>query len=128
MSMKKKGLTDSELLIMKVIWDESRDDMTLPEIVALVNERFGKDWKPQTVSTFLAKLVKKNFLEMYRQGRLFCYKVLIPVNKYKAIQFREFVTFWNCGDINLFVEDLANNHVLTKDQEKQFKAKVDVMF
>ena len=128
MSMKKKGLTDSELLIMKVIWDESRDDMTLPEIVALVNERFEKDWKPQTVSTFLAKLVNKNFLEMYRQGRLFCYKVLIPLNKYKAIQFRDFLNFWNCGDINMFVEDLANNHVLTKEQEKQFKDKVDLLF
>lgn len=126
--MKRKGLTDSELLVMKVIWDEKRDDMTLPEIQSLVNERFEKTWKPQTVSTFLAKLVSKNFVALYRQGRAFCYKVLIPESKYKTMQFREFLSFWNNGDITEFVNDLSQNQVLTKEQNRLLKEKVNDLF
>ena len=66
--MERENMTDCELLVMKCIWD-TPEELTLPDIVTLVNEKFKKDWKPQTVSTFLARLVRKGFLEMYRKGR-----------------------------------------------------------
>ena len=57
----KNELTNAELLVMKCIWDNTQD-MVLSEVVAIVNDRYNKDWKPQTVSTYLAHLVQKNFL------------------------------------------------------------------
>lgn len=61
--MKKKiaNLTDSEELVMKSVWD-TRKEPVLSEVVDRVNSAYGKDWRPQTVSTFLAKLVGKSFL------------------------------------------------------------------
>ena len=58
---------------MKVIWD-STEDLALQDIMNRVNQENGKSWKPQTVSTFLARLVKKSFLTVYRKGRYSFYQ------------------------------------------------------
>ena len=54
-------LTTAESMVMKTIWDHPHE-MALQEIMKLTNETYGKDWKSQTVSTYIAKLVKKGFL------------------------------------------------------------------
>ena len=55
---------------MKTVWDAERD-LDLTDITQRVNEAYNKKWRPQTVSTFLARLVKKGYLRHYRQGRVF---------------------------------------------------------
>lgn len=126
--MYKKDITDSEMLVLKVIWDSGRDDLTLPEVVEAVNAKFGRNWKPQTVSTFLKKLVQKNFLEMYRIGRLFCYRPLVLEPDYKRIVFRNYLNFWNDGDLNAFACDLADENLLSEEQRKTLRDKLDELF
>lgn len=53
-------LTTAESMVMKTIWDHPHE-MALQEIMKLTNETYGKDWKSQTVSTYIAKLVKRAF-------------------------------------------------------------------
>ena len=59
--MDTNDISACERLVMKVIWD-STEDLALQDIMNRVNQENGKSWKPQTVSTFLARLVKKSFL------------------------------------------------------------------
>ncbi len=89
-------LTECEQQVMKVIWD-SGAELSLMEIVRSVNDKYHKDWKPQTVSTFLARLVRKGYLRYYRQGRLFFYQVLIPFEECRQQVTKEFVNFWYSG-------------------------------
>ena len=63
-------LTDSELLAMKTIW-ESGEPLSVQEIMERTNQKYGKQWKVQTVSTFLGRMVKKGYLKMERKGRVF---------------------------------------------------------
>lgn len=49
--MNAKQLTAAETIVMKCIWDADHE-MSLAEIVKNANEGYGKEWKPQTVSTF----------------------------------------------------------------------------
>ena len=56
--MNAKQLTAAETIVMKCIWDADHE-MSLAEIVKNANEGYGKEWKPQTVSTYLAKLCIK---------------------------------------------------------------------
>ena len=65
--MDTNDISACERLVMKVIWD-STEDLALQDIMNRVNQENGKSWKPQTVSTFLARLVKKSFLP---QGKIF---------------------------------------------------------
>ena len=87
-------LTTAESMVMKTIWDHPHE-MALQEIMKLTNETYGKDWKPQTVSTYIAKLVKKGFLRMNQSGRNATYEIIIPELSYQQEQSRKFVKFWN---------------------------------
>ena len=71
--MDTNDISACERLVMKVIWD-STEDLALQDIMNRVNQENGKSWKPQTVSTFLARLVKKSFLTVYRKGRYSFYQ------------------------------------------------------
>ena len=94
--MNAKQLTAAETIVMKCIWDADHE-MSLAEIVKNANEGYGKEWKPQTVSTYLAKLCLKNYIQMKRAGRTITYEILITEEDYKSEQAREFVAFWNNG-------------------------------
>lgn len=113
-------LTDCEQQVMKCIWRADRD-LTMMEIVDRVNKAFNKTWKPQTISTFLSRLVKKDFLNMYRQGRLFYYQSLIPENSYSQHVMNQNVEFWFDGDASKFVEAIINERGLSKEEISSIK-------
>ncbi len=98
-------LTDCEEMVMKTVWDAERE-LGLMDITQGVNEVCKKNWKPQTVSTFLARLVRKGYLKHYRQGRVFLYQILIPREKYVAEKAQELIDFWNHGNTEVFLEAL----------------------
>lgn len=91
-----KGMTECECYVMKCVWD-TENDMSLLEITDMVNQKYVKSWKPQTVSTFLGRLVAKGYLEMYRKGRRFFYHPYVELEQYKMQMVAECVSFW-CGD------------------------------
>ena len=70
--MYEKTITAIEKKVMRTIWTTDHP-MALSEMVERVNEKYHGSWKPQTISTYLAKLVKKNYLSMIRKGRIFLY-------------------------------------------------------
>lgn len=53
-------LSKSEKEVMSVIFTKE-EEMRLKDIVDAVNQKFEHSWKPQTVSTFLARMIKKLF-------------------------------------------------------------------
>ena len=77
----KNKLTHAEMLVMGIIWDAKRQ-LVLSEVVAKCNGFLGKDWKPQTVSTYLAHLVRKGYLKMRRNGRAYSYEPLKAKEEY----------------------------------------------
>ena len=116
----KMQLTESEEIVMKCIWDIG-DDMCLSQIMDYTRE-YGKDWKSQTVSTFLSKLVLKGFIEPYRKGRYFHYKVQISEKEYKSSKLARHISFWNKDDMESLAADLCN--VLSKEQSTLLAKKV----
>lgn len=122
--MKFKELTASETIVMKCIWDADHE-MSLAEILENANNRFGKEWKSQTVSTFLAKLVQKDFIKMKRVGRTITYEVLILEREYKAEQAREFVKFWNKGSVRQFLAAFYDEQPASKGEIEELRRAID---
>ncbi|MDY4971180.1 MAG: BlaI/MecI/CopY family transcriptional regulator [Lachnospiraceae bacterium] len=108
-----KELTTSELYVMKSIWDLG-DHVRLANILEHVNETYHTNWKCQTVSTFLNKLVQKGYLESYRDGQYIHYRILISEEEYRAAKFEKEINFWNHGDIMAYAGNLFKNSKLTK--------------
>jgi len=122
--MKLKDLTPSETIVMKCIWD-SDHEMSLSEILALANEYHDKDWKSQTVSTFLTKLVQKDYLKLKRNGKIYTYEVLISEEDYRNKQANEFVSFWNNGSIGQFLSAFYGNRKVKKEELEELKNIID---
>ncbi len=124
MSKDKTNLTECEQLVMKVIWS-SPVELTLPDIVKNVNETYGKDWKPQTVSTFLARLVKKNFLNSYRSGRTFYYQPLVSEKAYGNRVIKNCVEFWSNNNAGDLLCALHEGRRLREDEVEKIKGLID---
>lgn len=110
--MKVEKLTESEEVVMKAIWDCKKEPV-LSDVVDRVNGFYGKDWKPQTVSTFLSKLVRKDYLKLIRNGKIYTYKVLVPESVYRRKLYRQHISFWNNNDIVNFIAEMLDNKDLT---------------
>lgn len=125
-SMRAKEITECEKVVMKCVWDSSQD-LSMQEITEMVNTQYGKNWKTQTVSTFLARLVKKEYLKMYRKGRCFFYQPLVNKEEYKDDVLEDYVQFWNGGNMSSFVCGLFGKIAfsLSKTDRETIRKKLD---
>lgn len=103
--MKIEKLTEAEEVVMKAVWDD-RKEPVLSDIVERVNGVYGKNWKPQTVSTFLAKLVRKNYLKLQRNGKIYTYKILIREDAYNKEQLKRLYIFLYKGNKEIMQQDM----------------------
>lgn len=124
--MKLEKLTDCEELVMKTVWD-AEEELSLMEVMSRVNEKYKKNWKPQTVSTFLARLVKKGYLRHYRQGRVFFYQILVPLDTYKGQLTNDYVNFWNHSNADEFLCALAEERPLREDEVERIQKLINGM-
>lgn len=99
------NLTDCEQVVMKVIWDAGKD-ISLIQIMDALVRQYGKDWKRQTVSTFLVHLVQKGYLTSYRVGRVFYYHEEIRIADYLCELTKEYIDFWYDGSVDALVKSL----------------------
>ncbi|MGN0335823.1 MAG: BlaI/MecI/CopY family transcriptional regulator [Lachnospiraceae bacterium] len=113
-------LSDSELLVMKVIW-KSEESLSLQDIAERVNRVYGKNWKPQTVSVFLGRIVKKNLLKSKRQGRQFYYYPTITEEEYRKREAVKCVEFLGDGRADVFFASLSKARSLTEEEKERIR-------
>lgn len=65
MIKKNYGLTNTELLIMELLWSEGRP-MSFREIMDVATKEWKMDWKVQTLNTFLNGLQKMGMIRAER--------------------------------------------------------------
>lgn len=117
-------LTDCEVLVMKVIW-HSEEALSIQEIMGAVNATYDKDWKVQTVSTFLSKMVKKGYLDMQRKGRYFFYYPLVTEEEYGDREIKKCVELWSDGKIDGLLAAFTRTHKLTEEERKRIGEMLD---
>ena len=125
--MRAKEITDCEKVVMKCVWD-SDHELSMQEITEMVNTQHGKNWKTQTVSTFLARLVKKDYLKMYRKGRCFYYQPLVDKDEYKDDVLRDYVQFWNEGSMSAFICGLFGRDILSESEREELKKRISELY
>ena len=81
--MEREPLSACEAMIMKVIWDQ-KGDISVPELIDLIQERYKRDYKRTTVVTFLTCLNGKGFISSHRAGRISYIHAEKSEEEYKA--------------------------------------------
>ncbi|MBR2403877.1 MAG: BlaI/MecI/CopY family transcriptional regulator [Lachnospiraceae bacterium] len=113
-----------ERMIMKVLWD-SEEDLDLMTVTARVKEEFGKDWKLQTVATFMTRLQKKKYIDIYRIGRYSHYHPLVKKDEFKMSTVSENIKYFDKGNVGAFVCGLFDNVKLTNEDKEMIRKKID---
>lgn len=119
-------LTDCEVLVMKVIW-ESDEIMSIQEITTKINQRYKKDWKVQTVSTFLSRAVKKGYLNMKRSGRTFYYYPMVTQEEYGTREIVKCVETWGGGKLGKLMASFTEVKSLTEKEKEEIRRLLDGM-
>ena len=121
-----EALSECEVLVMKVIW-QSDGVMSIQEITSRINQRYGKDWKVQTVSTFLSRAVKKGYLEMKRKGRTFYYYPIVTQEVYGRREIARCGDNWGDGQIFNLIASFAKTEGVSVQEREMIRGILDGM-
>ena len=118
--MEKRQLSDSELELMRVVWGRGGRARFAQVMEALAAQ--GKDWKANTVLTFLSRLVEKEMLAVEKNGRLNVYVALLREEDYADQHTRSFLDRVYGGNAGRLVSSLLKQDCLTAEDLDELKA------
>ena len=116
----KYNLTKSEEEIMELLWETDRK-MSSKEILDHFNEHCGKDWKKQTLNTFLAKLLQAGFIDRISKDRKYLYVPLITRMEYKQKGAERFIRDSYSGSFMKFVSALSGGEMISKEEAEEIR-------
>jgi len=119
--MKINHLTSAEENLMKLFW--TLNSFYLKDVMKKHSEP-----KPHqnTVSTYLKILVEKGYLSTVKEGRIFKYTVLVPIDDYKKFLFQELCNnFFNTSGQEIVAFLLKENLISQHDLKAYFDFKIE---
>lgn len=112
-------LSESEMEVMQVIW-KSTPPVTSKELLELFAES-GKEWKAQTISTFLSRLVDKGALSSVRDGRTNRYTPKISSEEYKLMETKGMLDGLYQGSVKNLLSALYDGDKLSNQDIAELK-------
>ncbi|MEF3306273.1 BlaI/MecI/CopY family transcriptional regulator [Paenibacillus sp. GYB003] len=112
-------LSDTEMELMEVIW-ECDPPVTSTELLRIFSGR-GKEWKAQTISTFLSRLVEKGVLEATRHGRTNKYVPLLSPKEYKLAETQHVLDGLYQGSVKNLIAALYDGDKLSDEDIAELK-------
>ena len=86
-------LPDCELQIMKIIW-ENAPRVSQTEIRKQMQERNGREYGRTTISTWLSRMKKKNFVSSVLERGISYYSPVVEEVDYRRAEMKHFMNFW----------------------------------
>lgn len=110
-----KSLSDSELEVMQIIWDNEP-----PVSRSVIEKELCKDRSlaPSTIITFLTRLCEKGFLTVAKRGRTNLYSPTLSKKEYLAEENQSFIKRVYGGSISAFAASLCDSGISKSDLEE----------
>lgn len=113
-------LSETEMEVMQIIW-ESDHPITSGELLDIFARNKYKEWKGQTIATFLARLVEKGVLISIKQGRANIYMPRISPEEYKRQEAKNVLETLYEGSVKNFLATLYDCKEPTKDEMAELR-------
>ena len=104
-------LPDTELEIMKVIW-ESGETLSTSEVKILLERQ--RPWNVSALQTLLNRLIDRGFLESYKEGKNRFYTPLVSEKEYLAVENKAFLEKVNDRSVTKLVASLFDSHSISE--------------
>jgi predicted transcriptional regulator len=124
MAKRPPTIPDSELDVLKVLWDEGQ--ATVREVLETLKEA-GRDWSYATVATLLDRLETKGVVVSDRRDLAFVYTPTISADEVQKKRVGSLVEKLYQGEPGLLILHLLKSHPLEPGQLDQVRALLDDM-
>lgn len=118
------SVPDSELDVLKVLWD--RGQATVREVLKVLQDA-GRTWSYATVATLLDRLETKGMVTSDRSDLAFVYKPAIQEHEVRQKRINHLVDKLYQGEPGLLVMHLLKAHPLDADQAREVRSLLDSM-
>ncbi|MDO4273545.1 MAG: BlaI/MecI/CopY family transcriptional regulator [Eubacteriales bacterium] len=111
-------ISESELLILEYLW--SRDTPAkFSEIMKYCCETEGKEWKKQTINTFLSRLAQKGFIIVDKNHIRALYSPALTATDYYQSLACKIIDKSYKGSLKNFLCAFTGQHTLAKDEKEE---------
>jgi BlaI family penicillinase repressor len=115
------AISDSEWRVMKVLWE--RNPLTAREVVDALAP--ATTWKPKTIHTLLARLVKKGAVATSRPAREYLFKPTVAEAECQREESRSFLDRVFDGEVAPFLACFVREKRLSKSEVEEIKRILD---
>ena len=122
MAKRPPTIPDSELDVLKVLWDKGQ--ATVREALETLREA-GRQWSYATVATLLDRLESKGLVSSDRSDLAFVYRPEISSQEVRQRRLSNLVDKLYQGEPGLLVLHLLKSHPLDPGQAKEVRAVLD---
>ena len=116
--MVQNAMSATEFYILKYLWSRETP-ATFSEIMTHFNEEEKKEWKKQTVNTFLTRLAQKGFLNIDKSGKWAIYIPSVSRKKYSEDYAQQIIEDSYEGSLKNFICAFTENHKLTSNEKEE---------
>ena len=124
MAKRPATIPDSELDVLKVLWDKGQ--ATVREVLETLKSA-GREWSYATVATLLDRLETKGVVASDRRELAFIYKPTISAGEVQRKRVSNLVDKLYQGEPGLLVLHLLKSHPLDAGQAEEVRALLDEM-
>lgn len=116
-----KKMSETEAEIMEVLWN-SDSPLSAAQLMDHFATHHGKEWKAQTLSTFLSRLTQKGLLRSQRQGRVIYYQPLQSKAEYSQGLARSILDTMYQGSVKTFFAALCGGAPLPEEERAELRS------
>lgn len=106
------NMSDAEQEVMEKLWDQAKSIKQSQLLDLFIEE--GKEWKRQTLNTFLARLEEKGLVK--RENRMV--SVIYSREEYNYMQMKEAINHMYGGKISNFVAAFTKKNGIDEEEAK----------
>ena len=120
--MKKNyGLTNTEMELMNIFWESTDSRFTFKELTSYTHNVLGKQWKYQTLGTYLANLQRMGLLDVDTSGKNYVYYPRCSKEEYIHQWTKKLVCSAFDNSIGKFVQAFTGGGKLSEEEAEELK-------
>lgn len=120
--MVRNAMSATEFYILEYLWTKEETPATFSEIMNHFNNEEKKEWKKQTVNTFLTRLAQKGFLNIDKTGKRARYIPSVTAKKYYEDYAKAIIDDSYEGSLKNFICAFVASHKLTAAEKEELIA------
>lgn len=118
-----KELSETEKEIMEFLWScqEKDEILSFAEILDYFNTEKNRNWKKQTLSTYLLKLSEQELIIGTKKGRTVLYSPITTPKKYEKSKAKGLLDRMYEGSVSKFMSALYDGEKMPEDDINELK-------